>query len=78
MEHILAVGNYMNGKSKRGGAWGFKFESMIKACETRTSDNKRNLLQVVLDIMENFGEKVVFDEKEKFADLAMVKKFPVN
>jgi len=31
MEYILAVGNHMNGTTRRGGAWGFKFETITKA-----------------------------------------------
>jgi len=43
MQYTLAFGNYMNGKSKRGGAWGFKFDSLLKACITKTVDKKTML-----------------------------------
>ena len=28
MKYALVLGNYMNGKSRRGGAFGFKLESL--------------------------------------------------
>ena len=33
--HILAIGNYINGTSARGGAWGYKFESIDKVNDMR-------------------------------------------
>jgi diaphanous 1 len=30
LEYALAVGNYLNGTTPRGGAWGFKFENLDK------------------------------------------------
>jgi hypothetical protein len=35
LEIVLAVGNYLNGSTFRGGAWGYKIEVLTKAC-TRT------------------------------------------
>lgn len=44
MEYALALGNYLNGTTPRGGAWGFKLDQMDKFFEVKTQDNKRNLL----------------------------------
>lgn len=30
LEYCLALGNYLNGTTPRGGAWGFKFENIDK------------------------------------------------
>lgn len=55
---LSPTGNYMNGESKRGGAWGFKLEVLPKLADTKTLDNKSTLLHYL----------VLFCEK-KFPDL---------
>ena len=40
IEYALAVGNYLNGGTNKGGAWGFKIESLNKLIGTKTLDNK--------------------------------------
>ncbi len=52
MQWILAFGNKMNGTSKRGGAWGFQFENIMKACTTKTTDNKSNIVMECIDMIE--------------------------
>eukprot|EP00026_Physarum_polycephalum_P006462 Phypoly_transcript_06505.p1 GENE.Phypoly_transcript_06505~~Phypoly_transcript_06505.p1 ORF type:complete len:544 (+),score=156.32 Phypoly_transcript_06505:217-1632(+) len=37
-EYILAVGNYLNGNSTRGGAFGFKMDSLAKLKDTKSND----------------------------------------
>jgi len=44
----LGIGNFINGGSSRGGAYGFKFSSLMKMAEARASSGSHNLLQVVL------------------------------
>jgi len=36
-ELVLAVGNYINGSTPRGGAFGFKFESIRKVHQDRSA-----------------------------------------
>lgn len=52
LEMCLAVGNYLNGQSARGGAWGFKMENVEKVYEVKAVDNKRNLLMHVIEEIE--------------------------
>lgn len=52
MEYALAAGNYMNGQSARGGAYGFKFDMMEKLADVKTSDNKQNLLMFIIKLAE--------------------------
>jgi hypothetical protein len=40
---ILKIGNYMNGGSTRGGAYGFTFSSLGKIRDTKSPDNKTML-----------------------------------
>ena len=44
MEIILAVGNYLNGESIRGGAWGFSINLLPKLSQTKSSDGTKTLL----------------------------------
>ena len=44
MEIILAVGNYLNGESARGGAWGFSIKYLPRLRDTKSSDNTKTLL----------------------------------
>lgn len=52
LEYVLAVGNYLNGESARGGAWAFKFDSLIKISELKMKDNKTTLMMYVVEIFE--------------------------
>eukprot|EP00002_Diphylleia_rotans_P037632 TRINITY_DN8429_c0_g1_i4.p1 TRINITY_DN8429_c0_g1~~TRINITY_DN8429_c0_g1_i4.p1 ORF type:complete len:570 (+),score=109.29 TRINITY_DN8429_c0_g1_i4:1908-3617(+) len=53
LEIVLGFGNYLNGGSFRGGAYGFKVECLSKLRDTRSSDPKVNLLSYIY----NFAEK---------------------
>ena len=46
---ILAIGNYLNGGTKKGQAYGFKLSTLRQLDSTKTSDNKKTLLQVVVE-----------------------------
>jgi diaphanous 1 len=48
MEYALGVGNYLNGQSARGGAYGFKLDMIEKLSEVKTTDNKKNLLMYII------------------------------
>lgn len=48
MEYALAAGNYMNGQSARGGAYGFKFDMLEKLADIKTTDNKSSLLMFII------------------------------
>ena len=51
---LLAFGNYLNGQSARGGAYGFKLDSLSKITEMKSNDNKKTLLQFIIEwIYEN-------------------------
>ena len=44
IEIILALGNYLNGESVRGGAWGFRIEFLTKLTNTKSVDNSKTLM----------------------------------
>lgn len=40
LEVALAIGNYLNGTSLKGGAWGFKLDSIERLEEVKSADGK--------------------------------------
>lgn len=59
LEVILAHGNYLNGTSNRGGAWGFRIDILAKLNELKTTDNKKTLM---LYLVEYVGDVLKKDE----------------
>ena len=51
-EVVLAIGNYMNGGTSRGQAYGFKIESINKLKDVRSNKPKVNLLHFVVEQVE--------------------------
>ena len=59
-EIMLAIGNYMNGITNRGGAFGFKIDSLTKFVELKSKDNKTTLLNYIVDfIYEDLGNPIL-------------------
>lgn len=52
LEVVLAVGNYINGGTFRGGAWGFKIDALTKLTETKASNPRLTLLNYLVDFVE--------------------------
>ena len=48
---VLALGNHLNGSTARGGAYGFKLNTLTKLINTKTTDNKMNLLHYLIEIL---------------------------
>jgi len=42
----------MNGRTARGGAYGFKLSTLTKLADTKTTDNKKNLLQWIVEVLD--------------------------
>ena len=59
LEIFLAHGNYMNGDTLKGGAFGFQLESISKFYDMKSNDNKSTLFQYIIEfIMEDFDPKL--------------------
>ncbi|GIQ84728.1 hypothetical protein KIPB_006277 [Kipferlia bialata] len=54
---VLTVGNYMNGTTLRGGAYGFKLDTLMKLTETKDTTNKRTLLHCVVKLCTKMDAK---------------------
>ena len=50
--YFLAVGNYMNGSTARGGAFGFKLDTLRKMAETKSADRSTTLLHFICRELE--------------------------
>lgn len=50
LEYLLAIGNYLNGGTNRGGAYGFRLETLVKADSIKGADNKTTLVDVVANL----------------------------
>lgn len=71
IEFTLALGNYMNGQSNKGGAWGFKLEALTKLANTKTVDNRRTLLHYMAEKLSPSG--VVKRLREEMPSLAKLR-----
>eukprot|EP00475_Leptophrys_vorax_P031154 TRINITY_DN47114_c0_g1_i1.p1 TRINITY_DN47114_c0_g1~~TRINITY_DN47114_c0_g1_i1.p1 ORF type:complete len:1003 (-),score=309.79 TRINITY_DN47114_c0_g1_i1:101-3109(-) len=52
LEVVLAIGNYLNGGTKTGQAFGFKLATLKQLNGTKTLDNKSNLLEYIIIFCE--------------------------
>ena len=78
MMQILSVGNFLNAGTKRGNSKGFTFKTLAKTATMTSTDNKRKLITVILDQMEQGGKIDLVLSDDKWPDLEFVKKFPIN
>lgn len=63
LELVLAMGNYLNAGSFRGGAYGFKMETLPKLVEVRAVDPKINMMHYIAQLCET---------NEKYSDLLKI------
>lgn len=62
LEIILAIGNYLNGGTSRGAAWAFKLDILGKLSEVKSKDNKKTLMQYIVEfIMDKLEKEDLFD-----------------
>jgi len=47
----LAFGNYLNGGTPKGGAWGYKLNTLNRLQSSKTADNQSSLLHYLADYM---------------------------
>jgi hypothetical protein len=52
LEVVLAVGNYLNGGTQRGQAYGFKLEVLKKLRDTKSADNQTTLLHYLVQLID--------------------------
>eukprot|EP00833_Pecoramyces_ruminatium_P013820 jgi/Orpsp1_1/1187852/evm.model.d7180000060703.1 len=52
LELILTIGNFMNGETIKGGAYGFKISSINKLNDIKSNDKKMTLLNYITNIIQ--------------------------
>ena len=77
LEILLAIGNYLNGSTFRGGAYGFKLEALLKLGEIKTVSNKETLLHYLAELSESSMPELR-DLSSDFAHLEMSIKEPIQ
>ncbi|KAH3763660.1 actin binding protein [Pelomyxa schiedti] len=54
MEFVLAIGNFVNANSFRGGLYGFKMDSLLQLSQTKSSsDPKQTFMHFIIDALGN-------------------------
>jgi hypothetical protein len=59
LEIVLALGNYLNGSTPRGGFYGFKLEGLLKLSAVKSVDNKLNLMHFLVKQCRAADEKML-------------------
>ena len=52
MEVVLKLGNFLNGGTAKGGAWGFKLDTLNKLKNTKASDGQLTLLHYLITLLQ--------------------------
>ena len=78
-EYVLATGNYLNGTSNRGGAYGFKFDGLEKIVDCKSTINpKKNLLMFILEAFEENKKIPLVAGNEDLSEYDLTTKVPIN
>ena len=59
LEILLAYGNYMNGVTAKGGAFGFQLASLSKFYDMKSKDNKITLFQFIVNSIMDEDKKIL-------------------
>ena len=59
LEIFLAYGNYMNGVTAKGGAFGFQLTSLNKFYDMKSKDNKVTLFQYIINTIMEEDKKIL-------------------
>eukprot|EP01099_Mayorella_cantabrigiensis_P001979 TRINITY_DN1859_c0_g1_i3.p1 TRINITY_DN1859_c0_g1~~TRINITY_DN1859_c0_g1_i3.p1 ORF type:complete len:666 (-),score=201.40 TRINITY_DN1859_c0_g1_i3:108-2000(-) len=49
LEYVLSIGNYINGGTARGGAYGFRLETLPKLADMKANDGKTTLIHFLIE-----------------------------
>lgn len=48
----MAIGNYLNGGTNNGEAFGFRLNSILKLIDTKTTDNRSNMMRYLVVLVQ--------------------------
>lgn len=79
IEEILAVGNYLNGTSVRGGAYGFQIDALEKLNDLKMANYpKKNLLMYIIEKYEKKHGTSAIDSNEDLENYELASKTPLS
>jgi len=58
LKMVLCVGNYMNSGTNNAQSFGFQLSSLSKLRDTKTTDRKRTLMQVIVEVISKQSENL--------------------
>ena len=70
---VLAIGNYLNGISARGGAYGFKVADLSKLVQVKSADSKTTLLHYLAKFIDANSSTAIDDLKAQLNALPEAK-----
>jgi len=65
---VLRIGNVMNEGTRTGGAAGFRFDSLLRLTQTKTSDGKITVLDYLVTVFVAKGQRDTLDLSSDFPD----------
>jgi hypothetical protein len=65
---VLRIGNIMNEGTRTGGAAGFKFDSLLRLTQTKSSDNKVTVLDFLVTSLVDQGQRETLDLLSDFPE----------
>lgn len=78
LKMVLKIGNMMNQGTRMGGASGFKFDSLLRLTQTKTSDGKMTLLDQLVQIFCDRKEGQTLELIVDFPELHTASRFLIN
>ena len=74
LEVVLALGNYLNGGTKKGGAYGFKISTLAKLRSQKNTQNSGTLLSFLLQTLTQYYPDMVhfYQEFHMLAEASLV------
>ena len=72
LQYVLALGNYLNSRSKLV-ASGFKLSALLKLADTKTTDQSTSLLHILVDALDSSGSQLCIRESlhEQLSDVGL-------
>jgi hypothetical protein len=78
LEMVLNIGNIMNEGTRTGGASGFKFDSLLKLTQTKSSDGKTTVLDFLVNVFVSKNQREVLDLTSDFPRCHIASKMMIS
>jgi diaphanous 1 len=73
----LAVGNYLNGQSNKGGAYGFRIDTIERMGDVKSLDTKTTVLAYVIAQVEQELNREFDIPEDEIAEYEQISKLPI-